>query len=174
METARAVLYRKAVVQGCNLPRATKQPSIFQKTSISTSNILAQNWRKIWTDHLITHRGSIILFLQLNSRRIISKIESPVRTFIQVEVLNSLITSLHRNPRRRKRVFIFMERFIFATINVIVYIPDWSSARSSKTCKFIDFQGSAGNLNKRYNNLICITETGIRFVIGNYFRLLSE
>lgn len=42
METARAVLYRKAVVQGCNLPRATKQPSIFQKTSISTSNIGAK------------------------------------------------------------------------------------------------------------------------------------
>lgn len=30
METARAALYRKTVVQGCNLPRATKQSSIFQ------------------------------------------------------------------------------------------------------------------------------------------------
>lgn len=35
METARAVLYRKIVVQGCNLPRATEQPHPSSKTTIS-------------------------------------------------------------------------------------------------------------------------------------------
>lgn len=144
---AQFVVSRKAaVVQGCNLPRATKQPSIFRKTT--TSNIFKKRKKT---------EEPTIWFLQLNPRpNNFEFLRSGSNRLSRSRFLNSLITSLHRNPRRRNRVFIFMECFIIAIINV--YIPDWSSARSSKTCNaitwnFIDLQGSAGNLNERYNKL---------------------